>query len=70
MRQFAAYILIFVGSLMALEACIGIADWIGCAATSGFAACGGTRRAAQETLRGLIALGLGLLYQNQKQEQS
>lgn len=67
MRQFAAYILIAVGVFSLWEAGIGTAAWIGCSNASGFAACGEPAKAAQDTIRGLVTLGLGLLYQNQRE---
>lgn len=66
-HRFASYILITVGVFSLWEAGIGTAAWVGCARGSGFVACGEPAKAAQDTIRGLITLGLGLLYQNQNE---
>jgi len=68
MRQFAAYILITVGVFAVWRASLGTAAYVGCVKASGFARCADQARAAEETVGGLITLGLGLLYQNQKDD--
>ena len=69
MRRFAPYVLIVVGVFAFWRASIATGSWVGCVTPSGFVACGTPAKAAEETLGGLITLGLGLLYQNRNEGQ-
>ena len=64
MHRFASSILIAVGVFSLWQAGIATAAWVGCATVSGFNVCSEPAKTAQDTLGGLVTLGLGLLYQN------
>jgi hypothetical protein len=68
MRQFASHILAAVGVFAIWQGGLATGAWVGCVMGAGFKACEAPARAAQDTVGGLITLGLGLLYQNHKDE--